>query len=630
MSLFLGLPAGSWAVLGIEFVERLGFYAVSFSLFTYCTVMLQTGPAWANALVNIVYILIPSAAFAASGWADSRTGRPCVLAVALAVYAASLLLLCLSATPWFYTSFPHGVTWGSRVLFAFSLVGFSIGYGSMKVCTNPIMADCVVLHYHSAFMTAPIILDDEQAETEEGAASLAKTFVPSTREMASLADVAGKSVTADATGTLSPVSKGDPLSYGTAVSLEDATTLSQEEQVKAALSRLFVYAYWIANCGGLVGIFVAPLLRNIESRRLVQGSKEYTTGYYYTFLLASTSVSLGGIVLYRNFARLPRNAATPTFVFVRVLVLALRNRWAVLRGNAKVVSDGSDDLSAPRDWLDYAWMRLQPVLPEAEGAAFATHHSIGNNDTAASEVPISAASSPISGTPLGELDGGTDSISLWVAECRTSLNICKDFIALPIYWLICNQFSTNIMYLAAALDLPPLVPGEIFNNINTLTTLLLLVLWDRWLLPRVLQNRVPSACLRIVAGFVCMCTTMMWCGCLQCFINIRGYYKDEDTYVLHVGQQKLSVGWLVIPYVLQGFASAFVDPTVMEVAYRDAPERMKGTVMGLYWLASSASGFLGLILSPVMKPQNAAALFFCFAAAQMVVSVVFYLVNRDR
>ncbi|KAK7194734.1 POT family [Novymonas esmeraldas] len=655
MSTFLGLPGSVWAVLGIECVERLGYYAVSFSLFTYCTVMLRTGPAVANALINVIYIFIPASAFLASGVADSRVGRPRVLAVSMAVYATSLLLLCLSATPPLYSAFPLSPQWGSLALFALSLVGFSVGYGSMKVCTNPIMADCVVLHYRNAVVQLPTTDDGEDTEVTAPALAAAANIDDLSAPAAPSSPAASREDAICGTdASTGEVSKDSITPYGSTMSTKATTAAAaaaaalveaapntadthataaaaaapsflEEAEVKMVLSRLFVYAYWVANVGGLVGSFVAPLLRNLESRRLERDDVEYTTGYYYSFLLAALSVGLGGVFLYACFSWLPQNAPAPNFVLVRVVSLALRNRWAVATGRARVVMVVVGDVaSGPKSWLDYASATLEPVPGVVGGVG------VGGGGVPASRPVI-----------LGDNDGSGGSecatpaefdchASTWVEDCRATLHVCKTFIALPIYWLICNQFSTNLMYQAAALDLSPSIPKELFNNINTVTMLVFLTLWDRWLLPHVLRHRVPSARLRIVVGFACMCVSMLWCAFLQGAIASRGYYVGEDSYILREGEQALSAGWLVMPYVLQGFASAFVDPTVMEAAYRDAPERMKGTVMGLYWVASSASGFLGLLLSPVMRPENATALFFSFAVAQAAVSVLFLIVNRSR
>ncbi|KPI83966.1 hypothetical protein ABL78_6977 [Leptomonas seymouri] len=651
--MLLGLPWAVWAVLCIELVERLGYYAVAFSLFTYCTVMLKTGPSAANAIINVIYILIPTAAFLASGVADSSVGRPRVLAGALALYTFSLLILSLSACPGLYGDFPQSPLAVSKLLFAVALVCFSAGYGSMKVCTNPIMADCVVLHYRGR-------LAEEEAEESRiagpehkgGAAAdcskpdacgmFASLAAPCERNDEDDGDERARGLTKNgALGRCVKEEGGAPFVYGS-VSVE--TTLAPDSPNTAApaslrpplgteleqqvLSRLFIYAYWISNVGGLVGSFVAPLLRNWESARIVVGSETHSTGYYYSFLLAALSVGLGGVFLCRYYHWLPHNAPAPNYVLVRVLAATAVNRWCVFRGTKVFANPAAPP---PRDWLDYACAELRTTAPTL-GSAEATVEVELVPDAHSESKLISttvAAHSVASSAPRQFHSAHSVTTPEWVADCRATLRVCKAFIALPIYWLLCNQFSTNLMYQAAALDLPDSIPEELFNNINTATMLVVLVLWDQWVVPRVLQHHVPPACLRIVGGFVCMCASMLWCGGLQCAITSRGYYEGEDSYVLRGGYEKLSAGWLIIPYVLQGFSSAFVDPTVMEVAYRGAPARMKGTVMGLYWVASSASGVLGLALSPVMKPQNSTVLFFVFAAAQMVVSGLFYVVNRN-
>ncbi|KAF8287980.1 hypothetical protein TcBrA4_0015700 [Trypanosoma cruzi] len=78
---------------------------------------------------------------------------------------------------------------------------------------------------------------------------------------------------------------------------------------------------------------------------------------------------------------------------------------------------------------------------------------------------------------------------------------------------------------------------------------------------------------------------------------------------------------------MQGVASALVDTTIMEVVYVAAPTSMKGTMMAFYLMASSLSGFLGLALSPAMRPKNAQIVIFSLTGALVLVTVLFYLLN---
>lgn len=83
-------------------------------------------------------------------------------------------------------------------------------------------------------------------------------------------------------------------------------------------------------------------------------------------------------------------------------------------------------------------------------------------------------------------------------------------------------------------------------------------------------------------------------------------------------------------YALQGIASALVDPAIMEIAYVGAPEQMKGTVQGLYFLASALSGVCGLIFTPWMTPYNSLTMFIVFTVAMALLTVAFTLYSWRR
>ncbi|CAD2217790.1 POT family, putative [Angomonas deanei] len=184
------------------------------------------------------------------------------------------------------------------------------------------------------------------------------------------------------------------------------------------------------------------------------------------------------------------------------------------------------------------------------------------------------------------------------------------------------------MFQAESLHLPTWVPPEMFNNINTFTVLIFLAVCERT--SRRSQSLGISAHTRVAAGFVLMSFTMVWCGVVQTVVTGRGFYNDNEEYVLKEGKEKLSSAVLIVPYVVQGIAAGLVDPSVMEIAYVGAPAQMKGTVMGLYWLASSCSGFLGVVFSPIMHPSNATWLFFTFGLCQLCVTGVFYYFNASK
>ncbi|ESL06303.1 hypothetical protein TRSC58_06025, partial [Trypanosoma rangeli SC58] len=141
--MLLGFPSGVWITMAVEFAERLGYYGTTFMLMMYCTSMLRWNPSTGNAVINGLYAATPAAACISSIVSDGHWGRPFSLVVSLAAYAGGLSMVAISSYPFMYDNFPLEPTVGSFILFGFGIAFFAIGYGGMKVCTNPLMADIV-------------------------------------------------------------------------------------------------------------------------------------------------------------------------------------------------------------------------------------------------------------------------------------------------------------------------------------------------------------------------------------------------------------------------------------------------------------------------------------------------------
>jgi hypothetical protein len=216
-----------------------------------------------------------------------------------------------------------------------------------------------------------------------------------------------------------------------------------------------------------------------------------------------------------------------------------------------------------------------------------------------------------------------------MTQLKETLAVCKMFLPLPVYWLIANQFGTNVVEQANSLDLPPSVPPEVLNNVNTISLLLSIVVLDALIIPRYFKHTPPSVCGRIVVGFSVNVAAMLWCGAVQVVVDRRGSYDANGRYSTYAGEAKLSFAWLIVPYVLQGAASSLIDTTVLESAYVLSPKKMKSTVMALYLLASSASGFLGILFAPLSAPQTIGIMFFVLGLLQAVVTWIFARLMRN-
>ncbi|CAD2217791.1 POT family, putative [Angomonas deanei] len=116
-------------------------------------------------------LLFPLCACLSSGLADGPLGRANVLGSSLGVYGLGLVLLTISSLPFMFSNFPYGPSGLNITLFAISLVLFGAGYGGMKVCTNPMMADSITA-MHTSNEQAPLqdepLNDMEKVRVQEG------------------------------------------------------------------------------------------------------------------------------------------------------------------------------------------------------------------------------------------------------------------------------------------------------------------------------------------------------------------------------------------------------------------------------------------------------------------------------
>jgi dipeptide/tripeptide permease len=64
---------------------------------------------------------------------------------------------------------------------------------------------------------------------------------------------------------------------------------------------------------------------------------------------------------------------------------------------------------------------------------------------------------------------------------------------------------------------------------------------------------------------------------------------------------KLSIGWQVPLYPLLAASEILASITGLELAYSEAPEKMKSFVMSLFLLTSAGGSVLGACVSPVAR-----------------------------
>jgi dipeptide/tripeptide permease len=134
------------------------------------------------------------------------------------------------------------------------------------------------------------------------------------------------------------------------------------------------------------------------------------------------------------------------------------------------------------------------------------------------------------------------------------------------------------------------LPNDILPTLNPLTIILLIPLCTQYIYPFILNTlRLPfPPVTRITAGFALASLSMACASILQFAIY-------------HYPPKSLSIGWQVPLYPLLAASEIMASITGLELAYSEAPEKMKSLIMSLFLLTSAGGSVLGVIVSPVAR-----------------------------
>jgi hypothetical protein len=295
------IPTAAWVIIVVEFFERMAYYATAFTLMTYCTDMLLLGSSQANLVVNILYVISPLSAVIGSGVADGALGRRNALLLFLAIYVVGVSVIALSTFPFMYDSFPTDPGSAAKALFMIGIGIFGVGYGGMKVCTSPLMADACVAHASSSRGAG-----SRESSSSSPSSSIALHEAGEGLD-APLRDPASPTTTeGEHTPTTTQEEKEeqrcrDSQRRASAPTRtfdrdEEAPSSSAEEQRLAVVSRLFRVMYWSINFGSLFGIIGAPILRSVRWGDGVNVGDRDGAAYYAGFSAAAVATCSGFLV----------------------------------------------------------------------------------------------------------------------------------------------------------------------------------------------------------------------------------------------------------------------------------------------------------------------------------------------
>ena len=163
---------------------------------------------------------------------------------------------------------------------------------------------------------------------------------------------------------------------------------------------------------------------------------------------------------------------------------------------------------------------------------------------------------------------------LWVDEVRRGFKACTVFAYYPIFWLPYGQLSSSLVSQAATMKLGG-VPNDIVHNLNPITLLILIPVFDKLIYPALAKAGIRFTPIKkITAGFACGVLSMVVAAVIQHSIYSQspcGKFAGDCE-----EPPNLSV-WIQTPaYMLIAFSEIFASITGLEYAFTKAPKNMRG------------------------------------------------------
>ena len=185
----------------------------------------------------------------------------------------------------------------------------------------------------------------------------------------------------------------------------------------------------------------------------------------------------------------------------------------------------------------------------------------------------------------------------WVDEVRRGVKACYVFLWLPIFWLPYSQMSSNLVSQAGTMKLGG-VPNDILHNLNPLTLIIFIPIFDKVIYPKLAKMGINFTPLKkISCGFIAAMLSMVCAAVIQHYIYRQSPcgMKASTCEV----EPPLSV-WVQVPaYCLIAFSEIFASITGLEYAYTKAPKSLRAFVTGMFWFTHAFSAALAQAFVPL-------------------------------
>lgn len=241
-----------------------------------------------------------------------------------------------------------------------------------------------------------------------------------------------------------------------------------------------------------------------------------------------------------------------------------------------------------------------------------------------------------------------------VRDVRQTARVLRLLALLPLFWALFDQHATRWVFQAVECDRRvefgvgarridfTLQPDQM-PTLNPVFTLLVIALFSRGVYPlmrRVRRRRVrarfgadadmaradelPLVAWRLVPGMLFTALAFVFAGALQAAIERRAPPEPSAD----GSDGGVSVLWQVPQYVALSVGEVMVSVTCLELAYREAPERMKSVVAAGWMLTTSVGNLFNLVTARLHFGRSMATDFYVFAGLMAANAVLFAWLNR--
>lgn len=233
----------------------------------------------------------------------------------------------------------------------------------------------------------------------------------------------------------------------------------------------------------------------------------------------------------------------------------------------------------------------------------------------------------------------------WVDQVRRGFKACSVFLWYPLYCecghskqprllrtdqsisgLSYNQTVNNLTSQAATMELNG-VPNDIVTNLNPLSLIIMIPIFDRLIYPGLRKAGINFTPLkRIFMGFV-MGLLAMICACItQLYIYRTSPCGDQANSCDEPAP--ISVWVQTLPYVFIGISEIFASITGLEYAFTKAPKNMRSLVTSVFLLQNAFSSAIGQGLVGLSEDPLLVWNYGVVAILSAVGGIGFWLANR--